>query len=246
MRTMLTMCLGLAILSLISCPLACAEDSEASLRVTASRLNVREGPGPDNPVVASVARGEILVRLDEQSGWVKVRTSDGTVGWVSASYVEPVAPAESGEREQAQPSRETVPQIKPARSSASGNGGSLAGKLLKWGSLAGAGVFGYLAYDEHSAGNDSYDEYKTLARGGDADAAEEKYSRTEDHDSKSQTFQIVAGALAATFVLQEFVLGGGSEDQAALDRVKPLRLAWDPARREVRAGLDLTGLLTSE
>jgi len=246
MRTMLTMCLGLAILSLISCPLACAEDSEASLRVTASRLNVREGPGSDNPVVASVARGEILVRLDEQSGWVKVRTSDGTVGWVSASYVEPLVPDEPSVPQETPSSRERAPQLEPSRSSASGNGGSLAGKLLKWGSLAGAGVFGYLAYDEHSAGNDSYDEYKTLARGGDADAAEEKYSQTEDHDSKSQTYQIVAGALAAAFVLQEFVLGGGSEDQAALDRPGPLRLAWDPARREIRAGLDLTRFLTSE
>ncbi|MFH1144944.1 MAG: SH3 domain-containing protein [Candidatus Eisenbacteria bacterium] len=237
MRTLSIIMLGLVVFGSALCSLAGAADAEPQVKVTASRLNVRESPGTDARVLASVARGEILARLDEQPGWVKVRASDGTVGWVSEAYVESFAPTDAGQSETAAPGT-TIPQLEPERDSSPGHGGSLGGKLLKWGCLAGAGVFGYLAYDEHAAGNDSYEEYKTLARSGDGDAAEDMFTQAEDHDGKAQTYMIVAGALAGAYLVQEFFLGADADDRAALDWKAPVRFGWDPARHEVRAALD--------
>lgn len=238
MRRLLCLCVMLAISGTLLCPLAFAAERESTVRVTASRLNVREGPGPDYPVVTSAERGETLVRLDEESGWLKVRTSDGSEGWVSAQYVEAIGEEAAPEGRGSSQREEGAARIE-VRDDRAGGGGSALPTVLKWGCLAGAAVFGYLAYDEHSAGNDTYDEYKAAAEEGDADKADELYSETEDHDSKAQTYLIVAGVLAGAYLLQEFVLDGGSKDQAAVVPSSPLRLAWNPERAELRASVSV-------
>jgi Bacterial SH3 domain/Penicillin-insensitive murein endopeptidase len=60
-------------------------------RVTASALNMRQGPGTNNAVVRALPQGTQLRVLGEQSGWLEVEaTVDGQSvrGWVSAGYVD--------------------------------------------------------------------------------------------------------------------------------------------------------------
>jgi len=64
------------------------------LRVTANRLNIRQGPGTRFAVVGNLSQGETLEPLDT-TGWVPVELEDGTVGWVSAGYLEEVAETEA-------------------------------------------------------------------------------------------------------------------------------------------------------
>ncbi|NKI34366.1 SH3 domain-containing protein [Wenzhouxiangella sp. XN79A] len=54
--------------------------------ITATSLNVRQGPGTTNPVVFSLASGDIVDVLGRNSGWINVRTSDGQEGWVSEQF----------------------------------------------------------------------------------------------------------------------------------------------------------------
>jgi TonB family protein len=62
------------------------------VRVTGSRLNVRQTPVVSAPTVARVRRGELLVVLERDGDWVRVTLADGSSGWVSARYVRPEAP----------------------------------------------------------------------------------------------------------------------------------------------------------
>lgn len=55
--------------------------------ITASALNIRSGAGTSNSVVAKVYRGQSVTILESQSGWHKVRLSNGTEGWGSADYI---------------------------------------------------------------------------------------------------------------------------------------------------------------
>lgn len=81
--------------------------------VTASVLNVRIGPGTGYAIARQVHEGTILPVLgeDETGQWLKVRTSDGIVGWVSAQYVA-IQPSE--DRHQKPP-----PTVSPTVSSTS-------------------------------------------------------------------------------------------------------------------------------
>lgn len=61
-----------------------------AVRVTASTLNLRAGPGAVHPVIMQLTQGMVLDRLgisaDEQ--WTHVRSRDDFQGWVSARFVE--------------------------------------------------------------------------------------------------------------------------------------------------------------
>jgi basic membrane lipoprotein Med (substrate-binding protein (PBP1-ABC) superfamily) len=65
----------------------------ATATVTADNLNVRSGPGLDYDVLAVVSRDSSYPALgrNEDGSWVEIDV-DGTVGWVSAEWVE-VAPS---------------------------------------------------------------------------------------------------------------------------------------------------------
>ena len=213
-----------------------AAGEEARVTVTASRLNVRESPSTDAGILGSVVRGDILARLDEQPGWLKVRTAAGLIGWVSRAHVEPLPPQEvGGSSAPAKPENKVTPQVTApaplARKSTAGR------RILKYTCLVGAGATAVLAYTEHSAGNDAYERYKDLTHAGDAAAAETKYRETGQHDDRAQTWMIVSGVLAGAYLVQEFLLDRGTADRAALERTPPLRIGWRPGDREVSAAV---------
>jgi len=65
------------------------------VRVTGTRLNVREQPNTSAAAVARVKKGERLAVLGRDDGWVRVQLPDGTSGWVHGKYVrseEPCTP----------------------------------------------------------------------------------------------------------------------------------------------------------
>lgn len=68
-----------------------AAAAEADLRVVAgSRVNVRNGPGTNYSIVASVTRGtEALVLQSPGDGWVKIKIADGGVGWMAERLLRP-------------------------------------------------------------------------------------------------------------------------------------------------------------
>lgn len=58
------------------------------LRVTATTLNLRDGPGTDHAQVAQLPHGMIVQGFERSpDGWVRVRTPAGTEGWVSGKYL---------------------------------------------------------------------------------------------------------------------------------------------------------------
>jgi uncharacterized protein (TIGR02594 family) len=60
------------------------------LRVTATTLNLREGPDKSAAVRTQLPHSLVVEQLERSAdgAWVRVRTSKGTEGWVSASFVE--------------------------------------------------------------------------------------------------------------------------------------------------------------
>jgi len=51
--------------------------------------NMRSGPGKNNPVIAEVERGVVLTRVSSKDKWVKVKHSQGTVGWIYQTLLWP-------------------------------------------------------------------------------------------------------------------------------------------------------------
>ncbi|GAA0101722.1 hypothetical protein UT300012_24370 [Paraclostridium bifermentans] len=87
-------------------PNAGAEDvkpASGTVKVTATRLNVRSGAGTEHGVITQVSKDDVLTLVAKHSnGWVKVKLANGTEGWVSGKYVvnyekpeeKPVKPSE--------------------------------------------------------------------------------------------------------------------------------------------------------
>ena len=66
--------------------------TKAKVITESSNLNVRKGPGTDQPIVGKAAHGEVITlvnRSNEQ--WWLVRTDDGEEGYAYAKYLEPIA-----------------------------------------------------------------------------------------------------------------------------------------------------------
>lgn len=66
--------------------------SVTNVKVTteSSNLNIRKGPGTDQPIVGKAAHGEVITlvsRSNEQ--WWMVRTKDGEEGYAYAQYLTP-------------------------------------------------------------------------------------------------------------------------------------------------------------
>ncbi|WP_378946372.1 SH3 domain-containing protein [Paracoccus sp. R86501] len=56
--------------------------------VTASRLNMRSGPGTQNRVLESLTRGTRVEALGPPDGdWVQIRTAQGVVGYTSGEFL---------------------------------------------------------------------------------------------------------------------------------------------------------------
>lgn len=57
-----------------------------------SNLNIRKGPGTDQPIVGKAAKDEIITLVNRSSDlWWSVRTKDGEEGYAYAQYLEPVS-----------------------------------------------------------------------------------------------------------------------------------------------------------
>lgn len=222
--------------------IAMAADSgqgEKQMRVIATTLNVRSGPGTTNSIIASLPKGSLVTLAEDQGDWLQIRLEDGTLGWAAAKFLEASEPAEDvpvyGSAE-TPAATSGAAEASSASTEGNGGGGSPVRGVLKWGSLVGAAVFGGLALSEHSKGDDAYDEYKQLFNDNRQDEAEVKYQDAKDHDDKAQTYAIVGGSLFGLFLLQQFVFKGGAGDRAGLETAQPA-LAWNPSTGEMRAAV---------
>ena len=65
--------------------------SQARVVTQNSNLNVRKGPGTDQPIVGKAAKGEIITLVSKANQqWWLVRTADGEEGYCYAQYLEPL------------------------------------------------------------------------------------------------------------------------------------------------------------
>ncbi|MBK9328104.1 MAG: SH3 domain-containing protein [Sphingobacteriales bacterium] len=56
-----------------------------------SNLNIRKGPGTDQPIVGKAAKGEIITLISQTNDqWWLVRTDDGEEGYSYTRYLEPI------------------------------------------------------------------------------------------------------------------------------------------------------------
>lgn len=66
--------------------------SVTNVKVTteSSNLNIRKGPGTDQPIVGKAAHGEVITLVSRSNDqWWMVRTKDGEEGYAYAQYLTP-------------------------------------------------------------------------------------------------------------------------------------------------------------
>lgn len=65
--------------------------SQARVITQQSNLNVRKGPGTDQPIIGKAAKDEIITLISRANDqWWLVRTKDGEEGYCYAQYLEPI------------------------------------------------------------------------------------------------------------------------------------------------------------
>lgn len=64
-----------------------AQASNSGKVNSAVGLNVRSGAGTNNAVISTLANNAIVNIIGEENGWYKVRLSNGSIGYVGASYI---------------------------------------------------------------------------------------------------------------------------------------------------------------
>jgi len=66
--------------------------SQARVITENSNLNIRKGPGTDQPIVGKAAKDEVITLISRANDqWWLVRTKDGEEGYCYAQYLEPIA-----------------------------------------------------------------------------------------------------------------------------------------------------------
>jgi len=66
--------------------------SKAKVTTEKSNLNIRKGPGTDQPIVAKAAHHEIVTLVSKTNDqWWFIRTKDGEEGYAYAQYLTPEA-----------------------------------------------------------------------------------------------------------------------------------------------------------
>jgi uncharacterized protein YgiM (DUF1202 family) len=67
-----------------------APGSKAVVTTQSSNLNIRKGPGTDQPIVGKAAHHEIVTLVSKASDqWWLIRTDDGEEGYASEQYLSP-------------------------------------------------------------------------------------------------------------------------------------------------------------
>lgn len=59
-----------------------------TLTVTGNTLRVRAGAGTGYEVLASLSKGDTVTKLGTEGDWYRIKTSDGTVGYISSAYAQ--------------------------------------------------------------------------------------------------------------------------------------------------------------
>lgn len=68
-----------------------AEGGKVRVITQEGNLNIRKGPGTDQPIVGKAAKGEVITLISKANEqWWLVRTNDGEEGYSYAQYLEPV------------------------------------------------------------------------------------------------------------------------------------------------------------
>lgn len=67
-----------------------ASGSKARVTTKESNLNIRRGPGIDQPIVGKAAKGELVTVVNQTNDqWWLVRTDQGEEGYAHAQYLSP-------------------------------------------------------------------------------------------------------------------------------------------------------------
>ncbi|MBW8687829.1 SH3 domain-containing protein [Chitinophaga rhizophila] len=67
------------------------EGAKLEVITQSSNLNVRRGPGTDEPIIGKAAHAEIVTLISKHSDqWWLIRTKDGQEGYAHAQYLKPV------------------------------------------------------------------------------------------------------------------------------------------------------------
>jgi hypothetical protein len=65
--------------------------TKVKVTTESSNLNIRKGPGTDQPIVGKAAHGEVITLVSQSSAqWWLVRTDDGEEGYAFTQYLTPV------------------------------------------------------------------------------------------------------------------------------------------------------------
>ncbi|MGA9648856.1 SH3 domain-containing protein [Pedobacter sp.] len=66
--------------------------THAKVITQSSNLNIRKGPGTDQPIIGKAAHNEVITLVNRSNDlWWLVRTNDGEEGYCYAQYLEPQA-----------------------------------------------------------------------------------------------------------------------------------------------------------
>lgn len=66
--------------------------SQVKVVTESTNLNIRKGPGTDQPVVGKAAKNEVITLISKANDqWWSVRTKDGEEGYAYSQYLEPLA-----------------------------------------------------------------------------------------------------------------------------------------------------------
>lgn len=64
--------------------------TKVKVTTESSNLNIRKGPGTDQPIVGKAAHGEVITLVSQSSAqWWLVRTDDGEEGYAFTQYLTP-------------------------------------------------------------------------------------------------------------------------------------------------------------
>ena len=73
--------------------IATAPVTQAKVTTERSNLNIRKGPGTDQPIIGKAAHHEIVTVVSQTSEqWWLIRTKEGEEGYAYAQYLTPEAP----------------------------------------------------------------------------------------------------------------------------------------------------------
>ena len=62
--------------------------NQGTIKVDASVVNVRTGPGLSYDIMTQVTGGEKVTMLTEENEWYKVRLSNDQIGWIASWLIE--------------------------------------------------------------------------------------------------------------------------------------------------------------